>query len=187
MPKYINDNKSEELTSRFYGKVEIDQAYSFLQFSKQGKVQKLLHQLKYGGKPELGEVIGNRLGNELKELQTDKFDVIIPVPLHKKKLRRRGYNQSEVFAKGLSQALGVPLKTDILYRVKMSHTQTHKSRVERWQNISDAFELTKPDSLADKHVLLVDDVITTGATLEACAKEIVAYANKVSIATIAIA
>jgi len=158
-------------------------------FAKGGKVQHLLHLLKYKGKKEIGEYIGKIYGEDLKKsLFYSDIDVIIPVPLHPRRKRKRGYNQSEIFAKGLSESLVKPYDTRTLIRTYASETQTKKSRFRRWENVKEIFDLKDHQHLINKHILLVDDVVTTGATLEACASMLLKIPGvKVSIATIACA
>ncbi len=153
----------------FYGRAEIIAAAAYCYYSKGSMVQDLVHEIKYNGKKELGVAIGKWYGAELKQSAGfDKTDVIIPVPLHPKKLKKRGYNQSACFAEGLSDMLQVPLLANGIKRIKDTETQTNKSRFERWNNVKDVFEVDNKEELANKHVLLVDDIVTTGATMEAC-------------------
>ena len=149
----------------------------------------MLHQLKYKGAKDLGEHLGNRYGSILQEHHYhEQFDLIVPVPLHKYKLRKRGYNQAEHFAIGLADAMEVPTKANVLIRTINTTTQTRKDRLNRWQNVEQVFDVTKPEQVAGKRILVVDDVLTTGATLEACAVALLAAgATEVSIATIAAA
>jgi competence protein ComFC len=129
----------------------------------------MLHALKYKSKPEVGFLLGKWYGADLKK--SDAFlgcDYIIPVPLHKKRQRKRGYNQSEYFAKGLGEELNIPVLGDVLFKKHFTETQTYKTREERWQNTLNSFEIKNKEVLKDKSILLVDDVITTGATTEAC-------------------
>lgn len=171
----------------FWGRVPIEMATSFYLFSKEGKVQHLLHQLKYKGIKEVGSVIGKLFGQDLKQSNYFKdLHYIIPVPLHKKKLKKRGYNQSEWIAKGLSEAMEIPINLDTLYRKVDSKTQTKKSRYKRWENVGEIFDVAD-GKLDNKSVLLVDDVLTTGATIEACAQVLIQHGCKVYVATIAYA
>lgn len=177
------------VTQKFFGKIPILYGLSFLQFAKDGKVQRLLHHIKYKNEPELAEMLGNWYGSELFENSfTEKFDLILPVPLHPKKLKIRGYNQSDYFGKGLSNQLQVPFHDNILLRNTHSSSQTKKSRYERWQNVNTIFDISERFDIKDKSVLIVDDVITTGATLEACAIALFEKDVKsISVGTIAIA
>ncbi|ARS37927.1 competence protein [Pontibacter actiniarum] len=177
------------LQRRFWGKVPVRFAFSYLHFIPKGRVQRLLHQLKYKGAQELGEHLGQRYGSLLSDYAySQHFDLIVPVPLHKHKQRRRGYNQSECFARGLGQSMQLPCHGQVLARTADTGTQTRKSRFDRWQNVEQVFRVAKPEQVQGKRVLLVDDVMTTGATLEACAVALLAAgAAEVSVATIAAA
>jgi ComF family protein len=153
----------------FYGRAKLRLASSFYLFQKKGSVQKILHAIKYKKNKELAVLVGKWYAEDLKEDPIiSKADCIIPVPLHAKKLKIRGYNQSEEFGKGLAQGLSITLDTTSLKRKEFTETQTKKSKYERWENVENVFELNSADALKHKHVVLVDDVITTGATIEAC-------------------
>ena len=173
----------------FWGRVTIHSAAAFYSFNKGGKVQHLIHQLKYKGKKNIGVAVGKLYGFELNNCASfNTVNIIIPVPLHRKKLKKRGYNQSDVFAEGLAESMNIEADYKTLYRAVESETQTKKSRFNRWQNVESIFQLRDNKVLEGKHVLLVDDVITTGATLEACAHTLLQVPDiKVSIATIAYA
>lgn len=175
-----------ELTSKLRGLMPVHRAMAFIRFTKKGKSQKLLHLLKYRNKPEIGIEMGRLYGVTLKECGfSTTWDVIVPVPLHPIKQKRRGYNQSEKFASGLSLELGLPLQK-LLERKKFTETQTKKSRLQRLENVDEVFELTNSLHVKDLRVLLVDDVITTGATLCVCANVLLANGAKhVDLATIA--
>ncbi len=161
--------KDNPISQIFWGRCNVNTAASFYFFSKAGKVQHLVHQLKYKGKKEIGVFMGEIYGKELM-LSTDfaKTEIILPVPLHPKKEKKRGFNQSEVFAMGLSSSMHVPYDTHTLIRTFASETQTRKTRFKRWENVKEIFSLQDKEKLSHKHLLLVDDVITTGATIEAC-------------------
>ncbi|WP_026236116.1 ComF family protein [Pontibacter roseus] len=177
------------LQQRFWGKVPVRYAFSYLYFRPKGRVQRLLHQLKYKGAHELGEHLGRRYGSLLSDHQYgQQFDLILPVPLHHAKLRRRGYNQSDSFAKGLADAMNLEWNSRILVRNIDTETQTKKSRLDRWQNVEKVFAVKMPEKVKGKRVLLVDDVLTTGATLEACIQSLLdSGCSEVSVATIATA
>ena len=179
-----NNNAVEQI---FYGRVKIEFATSLFFFRNKGKSQKLISQLKYNGKQEIGYVLGKWLGNELKESKRfSDVDYIIPVPLHPKKLKKRGYNQLTLFGKGLSEILETPYLENILIKKSDTATQTIKQRLERWKNVSEIFHLTNKNIFENKHILIIDDVITTGATLEACALALSKAKNiKYSFATMA--
>jgi ComF family protein len=174
---------------QFWGKVELQGAYALYYFAKGGKVQNLMHHFKYKGMQEIGILLGNIAGEQL--AKSDIFssvDIIIPVPLHKKRLKERGYNQSTCFAYGLAQRLTAVVDDGNLVRVKSTETQTHKSRFSRFENMQEVFAVSDPEKLNGKHVLLVDDVVTTGSTLEACSLQLLNVDGlKLSIATIAYA
>lgn len=173
----------------FYGRVQIEHATAFFRFSKGSDYQKLLHSLKYKGMKEIGAEIGKHFAIDL--IQSPGFssvDVICPVPLHPDKEKKRGYNQSWWIASGIAQQMNREFSDDNLKRVTATETQTRKNRFERWQNVEGIFDLSNPEAFSGKHILLIDDVVTTGSTLEACAQAIISQSGaKVSIATLATA
>lgn len=173
----------------FYGRLPLQLATSLFYFEKKGPVQKLLHQLKYKGKEKLSAFIGNWLGGQLATLDAyQDIDIIVPVPIHPKKLRIRGYNQVAGFGKSLSTYLNASYQDDVLLKSKNTKTQVFKGRFTRSDEVYGAFYIKEPNDLAGKHILLVDDIITTGATLEACGIELLKIPNiTLSIATMAIA
>lgn len=161
--------KDNPVSRLFWGKVPLENASACYYFAKGGKVQHLIHQLKYKGRKAIGEYLGAYFGRKLKASPAySDIDIILPVPLHPKKLRKRGYNQSEIVAGGLAEGMQVEFNSKILIRKVASSTQTKKSKYQRWENVKDIFGVTETSELEGKHVLLVDDVITTGSTLEAC-------------------
>ncbi len=161
-----NDN---ELAKVFYGRVPINIVGSYYLFEKSGKVQQILHSIKYNGNKALAKQIGQWYAQSLQQHpELCGADLIIPVPLHPKKQKQRGFNQSEAFALGISETWNIPLSLENLIRTEHSSTQTKKRKFERWENVQDIFELKKPELLENKSVILVDDVITTGATIDAC-------------------
>lgn len=172
---------------RLAGRLPLVFAFAFLKFRKGGVVQSLLHELKYNNRPEIGVRIGKLYGEELLSAGFDnQFDLIIPVPLHRSRQRKRGYNQSAKFAEGLSDSLGVPWEDSISVRMSATTTQTRKGRMERWQNVTGAFSTAGSAKIDGKRILLVDDVITTGATLEACGQHLISnQCSSLSIACIA--
>ena len=173
----------------FWGRVNLESAAAFLYFNKGNKVQRLIHQLKYKGRKDIGIYLGRQYGQHLKYspfFQT--VQLIVPVPLHPKKLSQRGYNQSEQFAIGLGETMKIPVDPYAICRKKETETQTKKSRFRRWQNVAEVFDVTNPRSMEMKHVLIVDDVITTGATLESCIHALSSiHGIRISVATIAAA
>jgi len=180
-------DKNNVVNKVFWGRVQIEMAASFYAFTKESKVQNLLHHLKYKGVKEVGSVLGKLYGFDLKSAEFFKeIDFIVPVPLHKNKLKKRGYNQSEWIARGLSESMNIPLRLDVLYRKVDSKTQTKKSRYKRWENVGEIFGVLK-DDIKNKNILLVDDVLTTGATIEACAQVLIEKECKIFVVTLAYA
>jgi len=171
----------------FYGRFPIEEATSLFYFLKKGKVQQLMHELKYNNQQQIGNLIGNWLGEEI--LESKRFndvDCIIPVPLHKKKKKIRGYNQVSTFGKSLSFKLNIPFYEDVLIKTSSTKTQTKKLRFDRWKNAEHQFIIKNKELIKNRHILLIDDIITTGATLEACLNTLEKSDNtKVSIATMA--
>jgi ComF family protein len=171
----------------FYGRANVEEVTSLFYFLKKGKVQELIHQLKYKNQQKVGAFIGDWLGEIL--LNSKRFktiDCIIPVPLHKKKQQLRGYNQVSTFGQSLSQKLNIPFYQDILLKTSATKTQTKKLRLDRWKNSEHKFVVNTKNVIENKHILLIDDIITTGATLEACINAFKPYKNiKISIATMA--
>lgn len=178
------------LAQRFYGRIPLYGAAALFQFYKGAEVQHLLHELKYKGKQEVGEYVGKMFGRKLLEENSiiKNVDVIIPVPLHWKKLKTRGYNQCDCFAKGLSEAMNIPYSTSAIERTHENISQTKKRRFDRWGNVAEIFSVKNEKELLGKHVLLVDDVVTTGATAEACMQTILSVpGTRVSFAAMATA
>jgi len=183
---FDQENKVAQL---FWGRVKIENATAFFAFNKGSNYQHLIHFIKYKGLKELGFETGRRLGMALSESHLfNSVDIILPVPLHPKKQKIRGYNQSEWIAKGISESLKKPVSVDNLCRNLHTSTQTRKNRYERWENVESIFEIINPTEFTDKHILLIDDVVTTGSTLESCAFQLLQVEGvKVSIATLAYA
>lgn len=180
------NNKLQKL---FWGKVPIEAATALLYFNKGSKVQKLIHELKYRGKTDVGVTIGKMLGSALKTAPAFQgITAVVPVPLHPKKERQRGYNQSLFIAVGVAESLGVPYFQNALVRTLFTESQTKKSLFDRWKNVNTVFKVTEPEALQNQSILLVDDVITTGSTLESCAQVLLQVPQtKVSVATLACA
>jgi ComF family protein len=161
-------NKVEQL---FWGRVRLEAASAFLQFSRSGKAQGMLHQLKYRQDRSVGIHLGRLMAEELRNVtRFHGVDAYLPVPLHHRKERRRGYNQSRVLAEGMADVWPKPILGQELMRVVRTPSQTRKGRLERWVNVKEAFQLPDPEALRGMHVLIIDDVVTTGATVEGCIK-----------------
>ena len=175
------------VTRHFWGRVPIHTGAAMLFLVPGGRTQKMIHEIKYAGKYDYARKIGEWYGKMLLESEHFKtIDLIMPVPLHWRKQQKRGFNQSEFFGRGLAASMKVPVQTKILRRLKNTSTQTRKTRFDRLDNMQDAFHVRKTETIAGKHVLIVDDVLTTGSTLEACALEILKVPDtKVSFACIA--
>lgn len=171
----------------FYGRITIEKAYSLLFFRKESITKNLIHELKYRGNEEIGNFFGNWLGEILAlNKQFSNVDYIIPVPIHSKKRKIRGYNQVTKFGECLSYHLNIPFNEEVLVRKSSTKTQTLKARFERFNDLDTKFSLTNTATFKNKHVLIIDDVITTGATLEACAMELLKSPGiKISILTMA--
>jgi len=180
---------ANKVAQLFWGRIHLENATSFFAYKKGSRYQQLIHYIKYKGLKELGFEIGQRFGYVLGESDVfSNVDLIVPVPLHPKKEKKRGYNQCEWIARGISETLEKQLSVDNLHRLTFTSTQTRKNRFERWQNVEGIFGLHRPDEFVGKHILLVDDVVTTGSTLEACAFPLLQlFGTRVSIATLAFA
>ncbi len=178
-----------EFTQRFWGTTPVQAGAALFYFQKKSPVQRALHQLKYKNQPEIGLQLGREMGRRLAQSELfQQVDVIVPVPLHPKKARARGYNQSEKFAEGIAEIWGKRLETQALVRQIFSKSQTTMHRSERFANTESAFQVKLPKRLAGKNILLVDDVLTTGATLENCGKLILEIpGTRLFLATIALA
>jgi ComF family protein len=185
----IGFSNSQSLANRFAGKVKINEVYSYYKFVKGGKVQNLLHSLKYRNRQDVGLYLGEIFGQKLKEYEAvNKLDLIMAVPLHKSKLLVRGFNQSELIAEGISKSIDVPHETSLISRQKATETQTSKTRIERFFNVNEVFVVSDPEAINGKSIGLVDDVLTTGATLEVCAASLLnAGAKDITIIVLAAA
>ena len=182
-------NNDESVVKVLYGRAKVEHGTALFRFEKKGPVQQLIHGLKYKGYENIGYVLGNWLGGELNEVKVYKnIDIVIPVPLHEKKLKKRGYNQVTKFGEQIAKALNKEYKENVLVKITNTKSQTTKERLLRWTNSDELFALKNMGAIDNKHILLVDDIITTGATLEACINVLSQVKNiKISIATMAIA
>lgn len=177
------DNDVEQLMA---GRIPFERIASFCVYAKGGILPPLIHQLKYYQKKEIGTLLGRLFGEDLTGSDfLNPVNMIVPVPLHPKKERSRGYNQAELIARGLSEATSLPVSVGNLIRVIYNPTQTKRTKTQRWENVRNIFEVKQPQEFTDKHLLLVDDVITTGSTLEACGLALQKCKGlKISIATL---
>jgi len=183
----FTDVEGNSVEKSFYGRVPIQSATALLLFYKKGRVQQLIHQLKYKGNQEIGAYFGEWLGSELyNSKRFNAIDFVVPIPLHPKKLKKRGYNQVAKFGQAIAKEINAQYIDDKLIKVTSTVSQTHKHRTERVKNVNEIFTLTDINYFENKHILLVDDVITTGATLEVCCNELLKTKSiKISIATLA--
>jgi ComF family protein len=190
MPKTgYADKLDNPVCQTFWGRIPVIQATSLFRFEKGSAYQELLHDLKYRGNRKAGLYLGRLLGHELLHTPFCSCDLLLPVPLHPGHLRQRGYNQSEIIARGCSEITGIPLETRLLIRKGRHHSQTHMGRQERFENVCEAFSLSRrPRDIQGLKVLIVDDVMTTGATLEACCRVLLAHFNcEIYVATVSCA
>ncbi len=182
-------NPENKVAQLFWGRVEIQHATAFFSYKKGSKYQQLIHYIKYKGLKELGIETGQRFAYSLLDSEFFKnIDILVSIPLHPKKQKKRGFNQSELIAHGMAKGLKKPVSLDNLYREIFTSTQTRKNRYDRWQNVEGIFNVKHPEEFTGKHILLIDDVVTTGSTLQAGAHQLLKLKNtKVSIATLAFA
>ena len=172
MPRtHYHLQKDNRIEKRFWGLIPIERATAFFYYHKGSDYCDIIHELKYKGRKEIGLFIGQYMAGEIQDsgFFTD-IDAIIPVPLHRERMRQRGYNQSEWIAKGIAEVMNLPIDIRAVARIARTDSQTHQSASDRWENVKDAFVLQRdPEEFRGKHLLLVDDVLTTGATIMACA------------------
>lgn len=182
-------HKENQLEKNFWGRSNIEAAAAYTYYRRGSRIQKLIQCLKYKGFKTVGVYLGQMYGSVLKDTEfISSIDLIVPVPLHRSKKRKRGFNQSSLIAEGLANATGIEYSDKLLLRTRRTSTQTNKSRVERWENVDGVFEVTSPEMIINRHILLVDDVITTGSTIEACANELLKTKGvRLSVAAIATA
>lgn len=187
---FENYTEPTPMDQLFWGRQMIEKTYAHYYFKKQGGIQRLLFSLKYGKNPQLGVYLGEQIGQVISANRDQfLFDVLVPVPLHPKRLFQRGYNQSELLAEGITNIAGIPLDKSIIKRRANNRTQTGKSRFERWDNVESIFQVDKLKLKKHSHIAIIDDVITTGSTIESLITEIrnVSPDIKISVVTLAIA
>ena len=181
----LPDNPVEK---KFYGRLPLIAASAYCFFTPGSHIQQLVHEIKYRGNKELGRQLGQFMGEAIKLSGRIKPEMLVPLPLYASKERTKGYNQAALLCQGIADRLGVPMLERAVIRTEYTDSQTKKGRMERWENVDGKFEVTDSAAIKDKHVLLVDDVITTGATLEACGMEMLSVENvTLSIATLCVA
>lgn len=185
---YMHDESDNAVERLFWGRVNVRTATAFLRMPRHGMVHRMMHELKYNDHRQVGITLGRLFGAELKESERMRaFDAVVPVPLHPAKLRLRGYNQCDAIAEGLSEEMKVPLFTHALQRTRFNTSQTRKTRWERWNNSVSLFAVNDAEALSGAHLLLLDDVVTTGATMEACVEALLSIPQAtVSVASVAI-
>ena len=171
----------------FWGRIQLNAGTAQFYFTKESLMQHLMHQFKYKGNKELGLQLGRLMGEQLLKSGNYNVDALIPLPLFPAKEKRRGYNQASLLCKGMSEVMNIPVLTNVVTRPEHTETQTKKGRIERWKNVEGKFVVADANAIQDKHLLLVDDVVTTGATLEACGIALLNAANvKLSIAALCV-
>ncbi len=185
---YIMNFENNFVVKKLWGRAPVVYGFSYMYFLKGSVTQKLLHEIKYKGGESLGRFMGEKMGVRMQELGfPSDFDVILPVPLHPARLQLRGYNQSEMIARGIAEIYHKPVDVKSVERTVFNVSQTHLSKQERWENVRNIFSLVKPARLRNKHVLLVDDVLTTGSTMESLAGVVAKVTDKISFVTLATA
>ncbi|MGV3613644.1 MAG: ComF family protein [Fluviicola sp.] len=187
---YEDYPEETNLDKLFWGRVNLEGTYALLRFKQEGSTQKILHELKYRSNPEVGIHFGKEIGSKLKNMtKFSDVDALIPVPLHPKKEFIRGYNQAEVICKGIAESSGKTLRKDLLKRISFTESQTKKGKTSRWENMQNRFKIQGIKSTGLKHLLVVDDVVTTGSTLETCVRILREEfpEAKISIAVLAVA
>lgn len=178
----ISDNGVEK---SFWGRIPIQQATAWWFFEKGSSAQQIIHHIKYHAEKELAVYMGKLFGHDLLNTPFAHCDVIVPVPLHENKMLKRGYNQAQLIAQGISQITNIPIVNNALLRLENTKSQTRQNRIDRWENIKNAFVLHDEYAVKNKHVLIVDDVLTTGATIEAVGNQLLQACSKISVATLA--
>ncbi len=187
---FENYNAVTNLDKLFWGRVKLEGTYALLRFKQQSSTQQILHELKYKNNPEVGKHFGKEIGLKMKGIgKFSDVDALIPVPLHPKKEFIRGYNQAEIICKGIAESSGIELRKDLLKRVSFTESQTKKGKTSRWDNMQNRFKLQSVKNRTLKHLVVVDDVVTTGSTLETCVRILQKEFPhaKISVAVLAVA
>lgn len=181
--------KSNASAKKFWGRIIFEDAASLLNFYDYSDVRWMIHKLKYEGRKDIGYTLGLIVGKKMNvSTYFNSIDLIIPIPLHKEKIIKRGYNQAFYIAKGISEVIDVPIRNDVIIKCKHTRSQTRMGRIERIRNVLDSFQLMDKNGISGRHILIVDDVLTTGATIEACARKLMEADNiKISIVTACLA
>jgi ComF family protein len=180
------EQPANPVEKKFYGRLDVNSAASGYFFTKDSLIESLVYELKYKGNKAIGYYMGERLGNLLLNSRFSDVDIIIPLPLNAGRLKKRGYNQATVLAEGIASVWHKPIVADAVIRKVNTETQTHRGRITRWENMDGVFAVEEPSIIQNKHILLIDDVVTTGASLEACGAEILKVSGTtLSIATLA--
>lgn len=178
----------QSLQSIFWGRCEVEQVYSMLNFEKEGMGQTILHEIKYKNHVELAKYMGGLMGAYFeREWKERGVDMLVPIPLHKRRMKQRGYNQSALIAKGIEAAIGIKCNEIVLERTVSTESQTNKGRWERWHNVKNIFECKSPSLYEGKHILLLDDVLTTGATMEAGIHALYSSIEAVKVSVVSLA
>lgn len=188
MPRtHYHSYRDNEMEKMMWGRAEIERATAYFHYTKESPYSYILKQLKYGGRKELGEVFGRMMAVEIQSSGFfEDIDYLLPIPLHPKRLKHRGYNQSEWISMGISHVTGIPINTTAVVRKVYIESQTHKTVIERADNVQNIFDCVLPEELEDKHILIIDDVFTTGATVLSCIESICAKTTvRISVLTLA--
>lgn len=190
LPRYeFNELKNNDLRKKFWGILPLEECLAYLFFRQNNEVQKIIHELKYNGNNEIGFTMGQAFGHFIMSFdRLDDIDFIIPIPLHKKREDQRGFNQAEIIANGVSNIIKVPVLNNVLRRVVNNKSQTNRNRTDRSINTDNIFKVQNLKLLQGKHILLIDDVITTGATIISCGNSLLRVNDlKLSVASLAVA
>lgn len=183
----LHDERDNVVEKHFWGRLLVEKGTALFYFHKGELVQEMIHRLKYKNEAFVGDALGLFFGEQLINTSfLDNVDLILPIPIHKSKRKTRDYNQSALIAKGIAKHSGIEWSDSIIAKTSKSSSQTEKNREERLENLKNTFQVAKPEQIRDKHVLIIDDILTTGATLEAVGSVLATYNTKLSIAVLAV-